>query len=129
VEFRLVGCTTTLSPSVHLVSGVHIGFTDTHRYVTRAFLGPTGWLNNAEQGEYVDGLRSPLVIHPEKEVYSYDAEYTVIISDWYHKEHAVLIKEFLSPSNPGGVEPIPGQLASPIFVVEFRDLRSYSSVR
>jgi len=67
----------------------------------------TYWIHGHASGQYVDGLRSPLIIHPEKEVYSYDAEYTVIISDWYHQEHAVLIKEFLSPSNPEGVEPVP----------------------
>ncbi|KAH9958043.1 multicopper oxidase-domain-containing protein [Russula dissimulans] len=31
----------------------------------------------------------------------------VILSDWYHEEYSVLIKEFLSSSNPDGVEPIP----------------------
>ena len=62
-----------------------------------------------EQGHYVDGLRAPFVIHPEEEVHSYDAEYTIIMSDWYHDEHSVLLKQFLSLANPGGDEPIPGQ--------------------
>lgn len=61
------------------------------------------------QGQYVDGLRAPLVIHSSAEVYSYDAEFTVVMSDWYHNEHSVLLKRFLSVANPGGAEPIPGQ--------------------
>ena len=61
------------------------------------------------QGHYVDGLRAPFVIHPSAEVYSYDAEFTVVMSDWYHAEHSVLLKRFLSVADPGGAEPIPGQ--------------------
>lgn len=48
-----------------------------------------------------------MIIHPPKEVYEYDDEFTVILGDWYHKEHAVLFSEYLSPDNPDGVEPVP----------------------
>jgi len=78
-----------------------------HRYATPAVLPPTAWFNDAEQGQHVDGLRAPLVIHPSTEVHSYDAEYAVILGDWY-QEYSVLLKEFISISNPRGVEPVPG---------------------
>lgn len=63
---------------------------------------------NFSQGQYVDGLRAPLVIHLEKEVHSYDEEFTVVLGDWYHTEHSVLVKQFISIANPGGAEPVPG---------------------
>ncbi|KAG6841148.1 hypothetical protein C0991_001425 [Blastosporella zonata] len=58
-------------------------------------------------GQYVDGLRAPLLLHPPKEVHSYDEEFTVILGDWYHDEHSVLIKQFVNIANPGGAEPVP----------------------
>jgi len=66
--------------------------------------------NITKQGQYVDGLRAPFVIHPSTEVHSYDAEYTVVLSDWYHQEHSTLLKRFISIANPGGAEPVPSQL-------------------
>jgi iron transport multicopper oxidase len=57
----------------------------------------------------VDGLRAPLNIHPPKEVYTYDGEYTVVLGDWYHEEHGPLLKEFISIQNPGGAEPVPSK--------------------
>jgi len=65
-------------------------------------------LNLLNQGQYVDGLRAPLIIHPPKEVHKYDEEFTVVITDWYHTEHDVLVKQFISPSNPTELVPIPG---------------------
>ena len=59
------------------------------------------------QGQYVDGLRAPVVIHPETEAHSYDEEFTVVLGDWYHTEHAELLSEFVSIANPGGAEPVP----------------------
>lgn len=61
------------------------------------------------QGQYVDGLRTPFVIHPPEEVASYDEEFTIILGDWYHEQHSELIKSFINIKNPGGAEPVPGQ--------------------
>ncbi|KAJ7438371.1 Fet3 protein [Mycena galericulata] len=71
--------------------------------------GQTGtyWVHSHAPGQYTDGLRAPLVIHAIKEAYTYDDEYTVILGDWYHQTHAVLIKQYISPSNPDGIEPVP----------------------
>jgi FtsP/CotA-like multicopper oxidase with cupredoxin domain len=52
------------------------------------------------QGQYVDGLRAPLLLHPPTEVYSYDEEFTVILGDWYHTEHSVLLQQYVSRGNP-----------------------------
>lgn len=49
------------------------------------------------------------MIHPPTEVYTYDEDYTVVMSDWYHDEHSVLIKQFINIANPGGAEPVPGR--------------------
>lgn len=62
------------------------------------------------QGQYVDGLRAPVIIHPPQEVHTYDEEFTVVLGDWYHQEHKVLLKKFISISNPGGAEPVPRTL-------------------
>ncbi|KAG0238875.1 hypothetical protein BGW42_000036 [Actinomortierella wolfii] len=68
----------------------------------------TFWAHAHFRGQLVDGLRAPLILQSNtSEPYQYDEEYTVSLSDWYHQEHSVLVKEYLSPSNPKGMEPIP----------------------
>jgi iron transport multicopper oxidase len=69
----------------------------------------TYWVHSHSPGQYIDGLRAPLVIHATKEAFTYDDEFTVILGDWYHETHAVLIKQYISTSNPIGAEPVPGQ--------------------
>ncbi|KAJ7784867.1 Fet3 protein [Mycena maculata] len=71
--------------------------------------GQTGtyWVHSHAPGQYTDGLRAPLVIHATKEAYTYDDEYTVVLGDWYHQLETVLIKQYISPSNPTGIEPVP----------------------
>lgn len=64
------------------------------------------------QGQYVDGFRAPLVLHPSTETYQYDEEFTVILGDWYHQQHAELLQSFISIGNPAGNEPIPGNALS-----------------
>ncbi|KAI0263015.1 Fet3 protein [Gloeopeniophorella convolvens] len=67
----------------------------------------TYWVHSHSKGQYVDGLRAPVVIHPPKEVHAYDEEFTVVLGDWYHDQHDTLIKQFISVANPGGAEPVP----------------------
>lgn len=69
----------------------------------------TYWAHAHSKGQYVDGLRTPLVLRPPTEVHKYDEEFTVVIGDWYHDEQAPLLAHFLSIANPGGAEPVPGQ--------------------
>jgi iron transport multicopper oxidase len=65
------------------------------------------WVHAHAAGQYVDGLRAPVTLHPPKEAYSYDEEFTVVIGDWYHQEHDVLLAQFINIADPGGAEPIP----------------------
>ncbi|EDR02682.1 ferroxidase, multicopper oxidase [Laccaria bicolor S238N-H82] len=67
----------------------------------------TYWMHGHSSGQYVDGLRAPLVLHPPKKVAAYDEEFTKILGDWYHEEHAVLLEEFINIANPGGAGPVP----------------------
>ncbi|TBU58335.1 Fet3 protein [Dichomitus squalens] len=67
----------------------------------------TYWIHSHASGQYVDGLRAPVVIHPEKEVHAYDEEFTIVLGDWYHSQHDELLKQFVSIANPGGAEPVP----------------------
>ena len=46
-------------------------------------------------------------MHPPTEVHSYDEEFTVILTDWYHDEYQTLLPTFFSLANPGGAEPVP----------------------
>lgn len=70
----------------------------------------------------MDGLRAPFILHPPKEVHTYDEEFTVILGDWYHEQHADLLKKFISISNPGGAEPVPGLFdPSPLQFVPYSD--------
>lgn len=63
------------------------------------------------KGQYVDGLRTPLIIHPDEpqdQPYKYDEDYTFVLGDWYHDEHAYLLSDFfLNRNNPTGAEPVP----------------------
>lgn len=74
------------------------------------------------QGQYVDGLRAPLIIHPPKRTFSYDDEFTVILSDWYHEEHPELLKRFINSSNPDGVEPVAGECCLCFHLTQLRRL-------
>ncbi|QRV79485.1 Multicopper oxidase [Ceratobasidium sp. AG-Ba] len=75
----------------------------------------TYWIHAHASGQYVDGLRGPVVIHHRDEAgnsieahkASYDEEMTVVLGDWYHDEHSVNNAKFLSRWNPGGAEPVP----------------------
>ncbi|EIW71885.1 multi-copper oxidase, partial [Tremella mesenterica DSM 1558] len=72
----------------------------------------TYWIHGHYLGQYVDGLRSPVIIHPVNKTgrsddVSWDDEYTIVVSDWYHDEHAVLLNQFMNWKNPTGAEPVP----------------------
>ncbi|KAG1862535.1 Fet3 ferroxidase [Suillus subalutaceus] len=69
----------------------------------------TYWAHGHANGIYVDGLRTPLLLHSPNETYGadYDAEFTILLSDWYHEEQPVLSAAFINIANPAGAEPIP----------------------
>jgi iron transport multicopper oxidase len=70
----------------------------------------TFWTHGHYDGQYVDGLRTPSIIHAENEPHAYDDDFTIILADWYHREHGdLLVNEFLNIKNPTGAEPVPGE--------------------
>lgn len=70
----------------------------------------TYWVHSHFAGQYVDGLRAPLLLHNPQEPYTYDRDITVVLGDWYHDQHAPLSSFFMSIANPGGAEPVPSKL-------------------
>ncbi|WWC68213.1 uncharacterized protein I206_102136 [Kwoniella pini CBS 10737] len=73
----------------------------------------TYWIHGHHEGQNTDGLRAPFVISPQNQTgrsdnVTWDEEYTLVVSDWYHDEYPDLIKdEFLTWTNPTGAEPVP----------------------
>ncbi|KAE8212202.1 hypothetical protein CF327_g4124 [Tilletia walkeri] len=70
----------------------------------------TYWTHGHHMGQYVDGFRTPSIIHRSDapEAHVYDDDYTLALGDWYHREHDDLVKnEFLNEKNPTGAEPVP----------------------
>ncbi|KAJ8325875.1 ferroxidase fet3 [Batrachochytrium dendrobatidis] len=72
----------------------------------------TYWLHGHHLGQYVDGFRTSLILHPTAaqkaaSKIKYDDEIVLSLSDWYHQEHKPLNDHFLSIFNPTGREPIP----------------------
>lgn len=71
----------------------------------------TYWIHGHFDGQYVDGLRAPLIVLPQTprtDNVTWDEDYTIIVGDWYTKEHPQMMKdEFLVWWNPTGAEPVP----------------------
>ncbi|WOO80563.1 Iron multicopper oxidase fer1 [Vanrija pseudolonga] len=73
----------------------------------------TYWIHGHYSGQYVDGLRAPNIILPANgtgrtDNVTWDDEYVIIASDWYHRQHDDMVKnEFLNWRNPTGAEPVP----------------------
>ncbi|KAI9721597.1 MAG: hypothetical protein M1828_005087 [Chrysothrix sp. TS-e1954] len=69
----------------------------------------TYWYHSHQKGQYPDGLRGPLIVHDPESPYAgkFDEEVVLTISDWYHTQMPVLLKSFISVTNPTGAEPIP----------------------
>ncbi|KAI7887280.1 Cupredoxin [Mucor mucedo] len=67
----------------------------------------TFWIHSHYMGQYMDGLRFPLIIHNPAEPFKYDEELTVTVSDWYHDQSSNNLQKFMSVYNPTGAEPVP----------------------
>ncbi|KIM88113.1 Ferroxidase [Piloderma croceum F 1598] len=87
--------------------GIPPGGTFTYQVPVDPTQWGTYWIHSHAKGQYVDGLRGPVTLHPPQEAYSYDEEFTVVLGDWYHTEHDILLAKYLSPTNPEGNEPVP----------------------
>ncbi|KAJ9150004.1 Multicopper oxidase [Pleurostoma richardsiae] len=69
----------------------------------------TYWYHAHNNGQYLDGLRGPIVVHDPQGPYEgkYDDELIITFSDWYHQSSASLLKDFITVENPTGAEPVP----------------------
>ncbi|KAI9351248.1 Cupredoxin [Obelidium mucronatum] len=82
-----------------------------YQYKFQVLQWGTYWVHAHWKGEYVDGLRAPLVINPPKsvEMAPFDEETVISVADWYNEEHPIVLSRFLSIYNPSGAEPTPNQ--------------------
>ncbi|KAI9470861.1 MAG: Cupredoxin [Benjaminiella poitrasii] len=67
----------------------------------------TYWVHSHYEGQYMDGLRFPLIIQNPEEPYTYDEDIVITLSDWYHATSYDNLKIFMSIYNPTGAEPVP----------------------
>ena len=69
----------------------------------------TYWYHSHQVAQYPDGLRGPLIVHDPDSPYKgkYDEERVLTLSDWYHDQIPILMKGFISVTNPTGAEPVP----------------------
>ena len=83
------------------------------KYTYRIVASQSGsfWFHGHSSGQYVDGFRTPLIISDPTDLKKpYIEEIVLAVADWYHQEHAPLLKQYLSPNNPDGLEPVPDSL-------------------
>ncbi|KAG0155692.1 hypothetical protein PDIDSM_2865 [Penicillium digitatum] len=64
----------------------------------------TYWYHSHNAGQYPDGLRGALIVHDPRPPFSYDDEFTLTLSDWYHREMPDLLS---SAEVAQGAEPLP----------------------
>ncbi|KAI8880543.1 multicopper oxidase [Backusella circina FSU 941] len=65
------------------------------------------WAHSHYMGQYMDGLRAPLILHNTVEKYQYDHDVVVPFQDWYHDQSSDNLAIFLNENNPTGAEPVP----------------------
>ena len=60
-------------------------------------------------GQYPDGFRGAFIVHDPKPPFQYDEEFTITLTEWYHRQMPDLLHEYQSAENlaAGGHEPIP----------------------
>ncbi|CAG8809459.1 30106_t:CDS:2, partial [Racocetra persica] len=74
----------------------------------------TYWYHSHSGGQFVDGLKGPLIINNPNDPYltQYDFEYVITLSEWYNLPTNVLDPILLSPSYGGGEpNPISGDIS------------------
>ncbi|KAL7314638.1 ferroxidase fet3 [Mucor circinelloides] len=67
------------------------------------------WIHSHYMGQYMDGLRMPLIISDPDDPYlgQYDEDLIVTLSDWYHDSSYDNLASFMTVYNPTGAEPVP----------------------
>ncbi|KAJ2961495.1 hypothetical protein NQZ79_g3313 [Umbelopsis isabellina] len=67
----------------------------------------TFWIHSHYRGQYMDGLRSALILNDPVPPYHYDEDLIVTMNDWYHDQSETGLATFLNVYNPTGAEPVP----------------------
>jgi iron transport multicopper oxidase len=67
----------------------------------------TYWIHSHYRGQYMDGLRAPLILNDITPPYQYDEDITIALNDWYHDQSEVGLATFMNVENPTGAEPVP----------------------
>jgi hypothetical protein len=93
-----------------------------HRWSKSSYV-PLFCLPRGENEGWDQKLIIALIIHPKNETgrgdsVKWDEEYTLVVSDWYHRQHIDLLEEFMSWKNPTGAEPVPGTFSSLFLLIE-----------
>ena len=85
-----------------------------HSYVYNFTITQNGtyWYHSHVAGQYPDGNRGPLIVHNKDAYFNslYQEEMVITMTDWYNTVMKILDKEFLSPYDPEGNEPIPDSM-------------------
>ncbi|RIA82636.1 Multicopper oxidase [Glomus cerebriforme] len=69
----------------------------------------TYWYYSHYETQRADGLYGSLIVKDSEEskYYNYDDEKTILLSDWYHDESLMLLKNYQYSSNSSIFEPVP----------------------
>ncbi|KAL2260107.1 hypothetical protein VTK26DRAFT_5998 [Humicola hyalothermophila] len=72
----------------------------------------TYWYHSHNMGQYPDGLRGPMIVFDPNDPHhgKYDEELILTVSDWYHNNSLVAVRNMLSPSNTLFAPPIPDSI-------------------
>jgi iron transport multicopper oxidase len=57
----------------------------------------TYWYHSHVTGQYVDGLRAPVIVEDKSLPWTYTDEYVLSLSDWYHTQSTAIVNAFQSP--------------------------------
>ncbi|KAJ2775380.1 ferroxidase fet3 [Coemansia nantahalensis] len=70
----------------------------TYTYAVNVTQTGTYWIHSHSMGQYVDGLRAPLISHRPQEPYRYDEDITMMLEAWYRRESRDIHDQLLSTS-------------------------------
>ena len=105
-----------MEPTIWTVSAWshNVLFLPGHSYVYNFTITQNGtyWYHFHVAGQYPDGNRGPLIVHNKDAYFNslYQEEMVITMTDWYNTVMKILDKEFLSPYDPEGNEPIPDSM-------------------
>jgi iron transport multicopper oxidase len=70
----------------------------------------TYWYHSHVTGQYVDGLRAPVIVENPSLPWSYTDEYVLSLSDWYHTQSTAIVNAFQSPPQGPPTTPTPDNI-------------------